>query len=73
MVGESFLAKTGSTTLNCKTTKMTDVEIYKLDPTLSVDQVPGAWNFTVSGSGYTSGDPVFLSFDIGERATLDRV
>jgi hypothetical protein len=66
-VGASFLSKTGSSTaLNFTATAMSDTELGKLVPLLpAAQQVDSAWNFTISGSGYTSGDPVYVSFDVG--------
>jgi fibronectin-binding autotransporter adhesin len=66
-IGESFLAKTGSsTTLNFTATAISGTKLNSLKTLLPAGYVvEGAWDFSASGSGYTAGDPVYLSFDVG--------
>jgi T5SS/PEP-CTERM-associated repeat protein len=66
-VGASFLAKTGDhTELNFTATAITGETRTDLEDLLEPGQwVEGAWEFIVAGDGYTTGDPVYLSVDVG--------
>ena len=65
-LGASFLHKTGDhTDLDFTATVITGGTLDGLVALLdSGESVKGAWDFIVAGDGYTSGDPVYLSFDI---------
>jgi len=66
-LGASFLAKTGSSTqLNLTATAIAGQVLSDLMALLDPSQVVcGAWDVTPGGSGYTPGDPIYLSFDVG--------
>ncbi len=64
-VGASFLAKTTSTPLNFTATPMGSATLSSLDSLLGANQsILAGWNFSAD-SGYTPGDPVYLSLGIG--------
>ncbi|MBU4272682.1 MAG: PEP-CTERM sorting domain-containing protein [Planctomycetes bacterium] len=63
-LGASFLAMDVSTTLNFTATAIDTLD--GLESLLgSGESVLGAWNIELDGDGYTTGDPAYLSFDIG--------
>jgi T5SS/PEP-CTERM-associated repeat protein len=68
-LGASFLAK--SALLSLTATKISDGALTSLNNALPFDQhVLGGWLFQAN-SGYTAGDPAYLSFDIGGGYALD--
>ena len=62
----SFLATPSSSVLNLTTTAIGGSALADLKSKLDADKpgVAGAWTFTAA-SGYTTGDPVYLSFNVG--------
>ncbi len=64
-LGASFRHKTGDDTTLLLTATAIDT-LDGLELLLgSGESVLGAWNIELDGDGYTSGDPAYLSFDIG--------
>ncbi|MEN6449770.1 MAG: PEP-CTERM sorting domain-containing protein [Thermoguttaceae bacterium] len=64
-VGASFLAKPSSTRLSFTATAISDAPLGSLHGRLGSGQsVLGGWLFTTD-TGYTPGDPAYLSFGIG--------
>lgn len=69
-VGASFLAQTSPTTIDFAATALDNALQTSLDSHLQTGQtILGGWLF--SASGYTAGDPVYLSFDIGTGRSRD--
>ena len=63
-VGASFPAQSGS--LEFTATAIQSNSLDALEALLEPDHmVLGAWEFAASGSGYQSGEPIYLSFDTG--------
>jgi T5SS/PEP-CTERM-associated repeat protein len=73
-LGASFLATTGNLTLNFKATAVSGTVLDKLQQALHADapKVAGGWTFSTTG-GYSSGNPVYLSFDLGGQYPADRL
>ena len=64
-VGVSFLAETTPTLVNFTATTMDPATLNSLDGSLAPGQlILSGWNLSVD-SGYTPGDPAYLSFGIG--------
>jgi hypothetical protein len=71
-VGVSFLAKTGTGKNIDLTASVPDGASLGALQQLIGDghSILGAWNFSAQGAGYSSADPVYLSFAVGqERST----
>lgn len=65
-VGASFLHKTGENTdLDFTASVIVGEPLELLAETSGGEIVKGAWEFTVSGDGYSSADPIYLSFAVG--------
>jgi T5SS/PEP-CTERM-associated repeat protein len=66
-VGASLLAKTGSATqVNFTATAVSGDALAALQTALGPGQeLLGAWQLSAEGAGYSPGDPVYLSFDVG--------
>ena len=63
-VGASFLKKSGN--LSFTASPMSGAPLGALELLLEPKQmVLGAWDFSISGSAYAAGDPVYLSFEVG--------
>ena len=70
-VGVSFLAEPASTPLNFTATTLGGNTLASLDAQLlSGQSVLAAWSFLAT-SGYESGDPAYLSFDVGSASGLE--
>jgi T5SS/PEP-CTERM-associated repeat protein len=62
-VGASLPAKAGTVSFTAQA--MQDSDLAPLTPLLNPDEsILGAWQFAVSGSAYTAGDPFYLSFPV---------
>jgi len=66
-LGASFLAKSDSgMLLDFTATAITGQALEDLQALAGPQQhVTGAWTFSIGGAGYSTGDPVYLSFEIG--------
>ena len=73
--GVSLLAKTGpGNSLDLTATVLSPAEIAALDGlTAPQGLVLGGWDFTVDGSGYDPGDPIYLSLEIPSYLARDNV
>ncbi len=71
-VGASLMAKTGSASLASFTaTAMPDSSLDPLTMQFDADEsLLGAWQFSLGGSGYSAGDPVYLSFPVADGTPL---
>jgi T5SS/PEP-CTERM-associated repeat protein len=69
-VGESFLSAASSKLLTFKSTVISGSTLTKLNDLDIDDLILGGWTF-VATRGYTAGNPVYLSFDIGTGYSLD--
>jgi len=63
-VGASLLAKTGS--VNFTATSMPASDLDALTLLDGGESLLGAWQFSLGGSGYSLGDPVYLSFPVAD-------
>jgi T5SS/PEP-CTERM-associated repeat protein len=72
-VGAAFAATTAPTSLTLTATVMTNDALTALQTLLNPNQsVLSAWDFAL-GTGYTEGDPVYLSFGIGTSQAADNL
>ena len=70
-LGASFLAKPTSTPLSFTATTISGGTLTALGSLLGAGEtVLGGWNLS-GASGYTAGDPVYLSFNVGHAQLLD--
>ncbi len=70
-VGASFLASSSSKPLDFVATTVSGSTLTALEGLLPAKQsVVGAWSFLAT-SGYESGDPAYLSFDVGSASELE--
>jgi T5SS/PEP-CTERM-associated repeat protein len=67
-VGASFLAKSGTgNNINLTVSVPDEVSMTTLQKMLGIGHsVMSAWNFSAQGAGYSSSDPVYLSFAVGQ-------
>ena len=71
-VEAGFQGTTTAAQLTFTATTMTSGTLSGLETLLgSSSSVMAGWQFLVTGSGYTSGDPVYLSMDIGSGLSTD--
>jgi hypothetical protein len=64
-IGASLPAKTGTASFTAAAIKSDD--LAALTPLLAPGEgVLGAWQFAIDGSGYSLGDPVYLSFPVAD-------
>ncbi len=70
-VGASLLAKTGS--VNFTATAMPDSNLGALTLLDGGESLLGAWQFSLGGSGYSLGDPVYLSFPVADGTPLSEL
>ena len=72
-IGASFLAADSSKTLQLTATAIDGTTLTNLEGMLDDGQtVLGAWNFAFA-SGYTDGDPAYLSFNVGAGYSRDNL
>jgi hypothetical protein len=70
-LGGSFLATASSSTLTCTAAAISGETLTSLNSLLPTgDTVLSGWNLSAT-SGYTAGDPGYLSFDVGHAQLLD--
>jgi fibronectin-binding autotransporter adhesin len=71
-VGASFLAKTGTQTiLNLTASVVGGDRMTALKNLIAPGQsISEAWNLTASGTGYSSTDPVYLSFAVSQELSI---
>lgn len=71
VAGASFMASESSIDLTFTASLMDESELSLLESSLAPGEfILTGWDFSVSGSGYTDGDPVYLSLEIGSGYDL---